>query len=242
MANKKNTLIIGGSSNFGRSIAQRLLSQGHSLVLTYFADYEKEELNKLFFKIKNKPLLVKLDITDADAIKDFIVKIDSSINNLIYSVSTPIGFKNLIDEEWESYESHWQTQVKGLWFLMKLVAKGKHDLRRVVAIGSNVLMGNPPTKMSSYNVGKYALLGLVKSAAVELATNGATVNLVSPGMSGEGLSGKFPRLLVELEKKNTPLKRLVTASDVAGLVEFILSQDADLMTGMNIPVDGGLKI
>ena len=118
----------------------------------------------------------------------------------------------------------------------------KHPLKSILVIGSSCLFGIPPSRLSSYTIGKYGQLGLVKCLANELASKGIRVNMISPGVSGEGLSNTYPETFLRLIASQTPLKRLVNSKDVARLAKFLLSDVAEYITGLNIPIDGGLHV
>jgi len=241
-----NTLIVGGSGNFGKAIAKELASSNHNLVLTYFSQKEVSDLKNLANQLKEnfsvKILLAKLNVRNDSQIKNFIKNCSLPINNLVYCVSTPIAFKTINQEKWDDYETHYQVQVKGLWYLIKLLIKNNFPIKRIVALGSICLFDVPPARLASYTVAKYALWGFVKTAAIELAPQNITVNLISPGLAGKGASSIYPELILELVKKQTPLKRLVSADDIAYLVNFLVSGKADYLTGLNIPVAGGFHM
>ncbi|OGY90803.1 MAG: hypothetical protein A3H70_03660 [Candidatus Komeilibacteria bacterium RIFCSPLOWO2_02_FULL_48_11] len=191
MSKQNITLIAGAASSFGKVIIPVLFNKGHQLILTHSGreDYQLPEgvAGEVF----------KLDITDVAAITNVIGGFRSKINNLIYSVGSPIVFKKFEDEKWEDYEKHWQTQVKGLWHITRALIANNHPLKRVIAIGSAVTFTKPPARLGAYTTSKYALLGLIKSLAVELASRQIAVNMISPGATGAGLSKDWPRLMIE---------------------------------------------
>lgn len=241
-----NTLIVGGSGSLGRAIANKLASENHNLILTYFNQKEVVNLKKFINRLKNNSkkniTISKLDICSIAQINNFIKNCSLPINNLIYSVSTPLSFKTITKETRKDYEGHYQAQVRGLWCLIKLLTTKDFPLKRIVAIGSTCLFGAPPARLSSYTTAKYGLWGLIKSVAIELGPKNITVNIVSPGPTGEGTSKIYPRLLLDLIKKQAPLKRLVSVNDVAHLVNYLLSEKANYLTGLNIPVAGGFRM
>ena len=110
---------------------------------------------------------------------------------------------------------------------------------RIVAITSQVLDGAPTPKWTAYTVGKAALAAFARSLAVELGPAGITVNCVSPGMTETALIGDIPEKMRLVLARQVPLRRLATPEDVAAAVGFLVSPEADYITGETIRVNGG---
>ncbi len=191
MDQANTTLIVGAASSFGKVLAPILFEKGQRLILAHSgrADYQ--------LPAGIADAVLKFDVTDSEAIASVIGGLQPQINNLVYSIGSPVAFKKFEDEQWEDYEKHWQTQVKGLWHVARALMATSHPLKRIIAIGSSATLANPPARLGAYITAKYALLGLVKSLAVELASRQIAVNMVSPGATGEGLSKDWPRLLIQ---------------------------------------------
>jgi len=123
-------------------------------------------------------------------------------------------------------------------FLPKMV---KARFGRVVFMLSSVTFGVPPANMSHYVAAKYALLGLMKSLASEYANRMVTVNAVSPSMVETDFLCDIPEKIVELAAQQHPLNRNASPVDIAPVVKMLLSDEACYLTGVNIPVTGGLQ-
>mgnify|MGYP001614193427 FL=1 len=115
----------------------------------------------------------------------------------------------------------------------------KQSRTKIVVLLTECCFGQPPNGMADYVSAKYALEGFSKSLAVELARYNCTVNMVSPGVMKTPLTAMLPDKLFELLAMQNPLKKLATPDDVAGVVEFLISDAADYLNGVNIPVNGG---
>jgi 3-oxoacyl-[acyl-carrier protein] reductase len=87
---------------------------------------------------------------------------------------------------------------------------------------------------------KYALLGLMKSLAVEYADKGITVNGVSPDMMETKFLSDIPEMIVEQNRENSPLGRNILVEEVTPLMKHMLSDAGASMTGQNIGITGGL--
>ena len=103
------------------------------------------------------------------------------------------------------------------------------------------VIGMPPKFLSPYITVKYALLGLMKSLAVEYAGKGITINAVSPDMMETKFLSGIPELVIEQNAKNNPLGRNLTVDDVIPAFEYFLSEKANVVTGQNIGITGGKK-
>ncbi|MEK7185049.1 MAG: SDR family oxidoreductase [Patescibacteria group bacterium] len=237
------TLLIGASGSLGLAVSDELIKGGHSLLLTFRS---KANLSNVAPRIKNSsdhvtvsPVL--LDVTSEASIKRFYHSNKSKLGNLVYMVGAPLVFKKLTEEGWLDFTRHLEVQVKGLFLLVKHLPVISH-MKNIVVIGSSGVRGMPPSRLASYIVAKHALAGLVKVMAMELAPMGVRVNMVSPGVMGDGLTKQYPLHLLDLIKSKTPLRRLVLPKDVATAVRFLLDPSTDHLTGLDLPVDGGLSI
>jgi len=90
-----------------------------------------------------------------------------------------------------------------------------------------------------YTTAKFALLGLARSLAVELAGRRIRVNCVSPGFAETSLTSHIDPRLKEMIARSVPLKRLASPDEIASAVAFLLNPENGYLTGINLPVTGG---
>lgn len=131
----------------------------------------------------------------------------------------------------------WNTVCAGLPRLLEAGPGG-----RVLACGSieSVLAG---AGLAAYVASKHAVVGLIKSLALELATTGITANVISPaGVDTELLRTIAPPAAVAHIAESTPVGRLSTPDEVAAFFEFLAGPDTGYMTGGNLVVDGGVAL
>jgi len=96
-----------------------------------------------------------------------------------------------------------------------------------------------PAELLHYITAKSALNGFAKGLAVELASRGIRVNLVSAGMTNTKLIADVPEKIKLLTAAKAPLRRLAEPQDIAGAISYLLSEESDFLTGETIRVNGG---
>jgi 3-oxoacyl-[acyl-carrier protein] reductase len=112
---------------------------------------------------------------------------------------------------------------------------------RIVNIASVVgLIGN--AGQSNYSASKAGVIGFTKSMARELASRNITVNAIAPGFIQTDMTNKLTEDQIKKLVQNVPMARLGKPEDVAKVVAFLCSKDADYITGQVIAVDGGMTM
>lgn len=236
----KRVLITGSSRGIGASIARRLAGE-YEVVL--HARSKSDELLKIASELGAK--FLTFDVADTAAAKEAI-EADMEANGVYYGVVLNAGitmdntFVGLSDEEWFDVID---VNLNGFYnvlrpALMPMIRARKPA--RVVTLSSvSGVIGN--RGQVNYSASKAGIIGASKALAVELASRGITVNCVAPGliktdMSEEILNSDF----LDEVLKVIPAKRAGEASEVAGLVKFLLSDEASYITRQVIGVNGGL--
>ena len=236
----KRVLITGSSRGIGASIARRLAGE-YEVVL--HARSKSDELLKIASELGAK--FMTFDVADTAAAKEAI-EADMEANGVYYGVVLNAGitrdntFVGLSDEEWFDVID---VNLNGFYnvlrpALMPMIRARKPA--RVVTLSSvSGVIGN--RGQVNYSASKAGIIGASKALAVELASRGITVNCVAPGliktdMSEEILNSDF----LDEVLKAIPAKRAGEADEVAGLVKFLLSSDANYITRQVIGVNGGL--
>lgn len=244
MLKGKTAIVTGAARGIGRAIALKLASNGVNIVLNYRSSEEKaieveEEIKKLGVEV----LRVKGDIsklTDVENLvnsaKDRFGVIDIMVNNAGITKDTLI-----LRMKEEEFDSVIDTNLKGVFNCLKAITPimVKQKTGKIINLSSVVgIVGN--AGQVNYAASKAGVIGMTKSLAKEVGSRGITVNAVAPGFIETEMTEVLGEKLKEESKKAIPLKRLGKPEDVAAVVSFLASDEANYVTGQVINVDGGM--
>ncbi|MDC1122015.1 SDR family oxidoreductase [Nitrospinaceae bacterium] len=238
-------IVTGASRGIGADIAEMLASVGCRVVINYLQNFEKGEA--LISKIREAggtALAIQADVTrhdDAQKMLDRTIEEFGVPTILVNNVGPGIISKKLIKTDWADFETCINTGVKSAFNCSKIIGPlmMKNRKGHIINISSQYSFGIPPVAMSTYVTAKYALVGLSKCLAIELAPFGVNVNIISPGMTETDLVGHLPEGYKQAISEGTPLKRNTKCSDVSNAVLFLVSSPSSFITGINLPVCGG---
>jgi NAD(P)-dependent dehydrogenase (short-subunit alcohol dehydrogenase family) len=242
----KVALITGGSAGIGRATAVAFAREGAKVVVASRRVEEGNETVRLIEQAGSKGISVKTDVTKEPEVKAMIDKalaaygrIDCAFNNAgVLGAIAP-----LVDQKVEDYESIMNVNVKGLMLCMK------HEIAHMLKNGGGAIVNNASVGGlvgfpggSIYVASKHAVLGLTKTAALEVAKSGIRINAVSPGaiqteMIDLAISGSGATK--EQFSAMHPVGRMGTPEEIASAVLYLCSDGASFITGQSLTVDGG---
>lgn len=241
--------VTGGNSGIGQACVRRFLSKGyrvvnidrvHSITATDAKEYQ-----------------VQLDLTQLESIESWAQ--DAShrygVPDILVNCAGTSRMDYLVDAQLEDWQFTFELNVFAVFELSKvfanlLIEEGKAG--RIINIASQAGK-NGYRAMSSYVASKHALIGLTKTAAIELAPYNILVNAVCPGIvetamkqreriEGGHLRGMTAEDIYEEDCSQVPLGRTAQADEVAGLVDFLTTEESSYMTGQAINITGGMTM
>lgn len=232
-----NILVTGASRGIGKTIAKSLQSYGNVYVTARNEEKLKEFGNEMYFvcDLSKEEDLLKLG--------DFIQekKIDILINN-----AGEYTYCGIEDTEISKLNEMLAINLKAPIYLMHSAIQHmkKNKFGRVINIGSiSGVMGEAYASM--YSATKAGLIGLSKATGLELAEFGITVNTINPGWVDTELgksSIEDSEFSEEEILESIPQRRFVKPEEIAGLVKYLISEEAKGITGQSINICAGLSV
>jgi enoyl-[acyl-carrier protein] reductase III len=236
--NGSSVLVTGGTRGIGLAIAQRLVADGAAkAVLGYMRNDEAAERARA--QVDAEVVLVRGEVSKPSVVEELA-------SHGPYGVVVHNAATGVIRPALETEDKHWDwtlnANARALLSLARACAPTMPDGSSIVAISS---LGSMRVLENYVLVGtsKAALESVVRYLAVELAPRGIRANAVSGGVVETAALEHFPNkdeMLATVER--TPARRLVEPNDIAGAVSFLCSDDAAMIRGQTIVVDGGFSL
>ena len=239
--NDRVYLISGGSRGLGEAQARGIIAEGGKVVI---GDVLVEDGEKLARALGAACTFQPLDVTseaqwaDAVAVAEKIGKLCGLVNNA--GVYTPVS---IADTDTAQFERHTRVNQLGTFLGMRAVVPAfeRAGGGAIVNMSSTVALRSAPNAIA-YTATKWAVRGMTKAAALELAGKNIRVNSVHPGPIDTDMLNVRTREENLRRVQQVPMKRLGTKEEIAGLVLFLLSDESRYMTGSEVAMDGGAAL
>jgi glucose 1-dehydrogenase len=244
----KNALVTGASRGIGRGCAIEMGRAGANVAINYFS--HAEEAEAVANEVRSfgvKAITLQGDVGDRVRVEAMVAEtakafgqLDLFVSNAVYSDRQPMleadldGFRKTIDV--------------GMWGAFYGVRAASLQMVKQKSGGSIVVISSPhavipiPTAMA-YNMAKAAIDHMARTAAIELADHRIRVNIVHPGwIDTPGERKFFTEEQLAEGAKTLPWKRLGRPDEIGKAVAYVLSDDAEYMTGSTLTIDGGVSL
>jgi len=236
----KVVLITGGTRGIGRACVERFVSEGARVA---WCGAREESVRQARDDFGPDTLGLLCDVGDSAAVNEMIRTVEETLGPIDILVNNAgISRENLVprirDEEWDTL---FRVNLDGVFYCCRAVSRGMIQRRRgrIINIAS-VLGYRGQAGQAHYCASKAAVIGFSRALARELARRQITVNVVAPGYTLTDMTANMPPAILEQLLSAIPMGRAIDPKEVAAAVAFLASEEAAGITGITLPVDGGL--
>jgi len=257
----KTALITGGGGEIGFTTAKALAEEGALIALM---DISGEKCTKAAERLSGICKTVRTytcDVSDFAAVEVQVrqVTVDfGSLDLLFNNAGIQGAFKPIYEYPLDDFEMVIRINLIGAFNILRSVSAVMVSQGGGCIVNTASMAGvDGPPNMSAYGASKFALIGLTGTAAKDLAPYGIRVNSISPAFMGPGFMwdrqvqlqaeagtqyfSTDPKVVVEQMIGSVPMRRYGDISEISGAVTFLMSEDSSYITGVNIPISGGIR-
>jgi len=239
----KVALVTGSSRGIGKTIALKLAEAGASLGINYKSNtWAADEVVESIKKMEHKAISVQCDVSNFADVEEMVKKVLSEFGRIDILVNNvgPFLYKSIYDTTIQEWHQIINSNLNSTFYCCKAVVPimRKQKSGNIINIGApNAERTQGYLKNCPYATAKTGVVVLSKSLAREEAKNGIRVNVVNPGFI------ETDQYTDEMKKdmpKEVPLRKLGKPEDIANAVLFLVSEEANYITGSVLNVHGGL--
>jgi len=239
----KVAVVTGASRGIGAAVAERLATDGFTVVINYSAGAKPAE--SLAREIEGKggrALAFKADVADPGAVRGMFDAAQAAFGGVDVLVNNAgiMKLARIVDSDDALFDQQIAVNLKGSFNAMREAGKRLRDGGRIVNLSTSVV----GTKLETYGVyaaTKSAIETMTAIMSKEMRGRNITVNALAPGPTSTDLflDGKSPELVERLAKMN-PLERLGTPEEIAAVVAFLVGPDGGWVNGQVLRANGGM--
>ena len=246
----KTALVTGSSRGIGKAIALELAQQGADIIINYVRNQQPaEETADAVRTMGCKALVVRANVGKMENLEKLFGRIEEEFGGLdIFISNAASGFNRpALEQRPEGWDHTMNVNARAFLFgaQLALPLMEKRGGGKMVAVSSQGSVRVMPEYVA-VGASKAALEALVRYLAVELAAKNVVVNAVSPGVVETEALQHFSLLsdptVIQRAAQQTPAGRIATPQDIAHVVTFLCSEEASMIRGQVIVVDGGFSL
>jgi citronellol/citronellal dehydrogenase len=238
-------LVTGGGTGIGRAIALEMAQLGAKVAICGRRPEPIAEVEREIAAAGGKCLQRTCDIREPEQIERFVAAVMERFGRIDILVNNAGGQRPFpaADMPLANFEKVVKNNLIGTFAMTQAVARAAlipQRSGRIVNIIAQVYRGFPG--MAHTGAARAGVDNLTKSLAIEWAPHGIRINAIAPGVILTSGTARYPEELLEVARRETPLKRLGRPEEVAHLAVFLSSDAADFITGATYYIDGGAAL
>lgn len=242
----KVALVTGGSAGIGRAVAMAFARQGAFVVIADIDISGGQETMRLIEADGGRANFLRSEVGCETDVKNLLALIVEQHGTLDFACNNAgIGSGRLAISELpkERWDRTIEVNLTGVYLCLKyelqqMIKQGFGAIVNIASVAS--FIGDP--NGASYVASKHGVMGLTKTAALEVAAKGIRVNAVAPGVVDAGLTKRVSKEFLEKALADQPIGRMADPAEIASAVLWLCSDEASFILGHTLPVDGGMTI
>lgn len=239
----KVAVITGSASGMGKGEAMAFAKEGAKVVV---ADIDYDGAKEVVVDIQSaggEALAVEVDVTDEEAVKSMVKETNDTfgkIDILVNNAGVFDNYENILDMDLDQWKSLVELNLTSVFLVSKavlpdMIERGSGSIISIASV-AGLVAGKGG---AAYTASKHGVIGLTKHIASEYAKDGIQVNAIAPGTIETPLIAEVKD---DIPTDNIPAGRFGQVNEVAELVLFLASGEANFVNGVTIPIDGGFTI
>lgn len=239
-------IVTGGAGDIGRALSARFLDDGHRVAMF---DRDASALQNAVAALGDPQLLMPVvaDVTDLASVTQAVAAVEAGLGPVDVLVNNAGGVVSptLAKTSEAAWLADIELNLNGAWRCVRAVQDGMIGRRRGTIINISSVNGSGIYGYPAYSAAKAGLAQLTRFLAVEFGQHGIRANAIAPGsvktQAWKARVEQNPEIFERL-KRWYPLGDVCVPEDIAGVAAFLIGPDARMITGVVLPVDGGLSV